>query len=63
MFKYFISYNYCNLTQRGYGCTVVTTRKIIKNMKDIKEITEYIEKRWHLDQLVILNYQLMGRVK
>lgn len=63
MFKYFISYFYAKDNNTGFGNLHIVTEKIIKDIRYTSKLAEEIRKTNDMDKVIILNYQLLGRVK
>lgn len=59
MFLYTISYFHST----GSGCSQIARNKKINSLKEYNEVRKYIEKKNNLKNVVIINYQLICKLK
>jgi len=58
-YKYFVSYTFCrNGSRIGVGCSEVNRGNKIRDIEDIKEIIENIEKDELFGKVSIVNWKL-----
>lgn len=58
-YTYFISFKYKN----GFGNTYITLKNKIKSVEIIHKMQEYIEKKYNLESVAIMSYQLICKEK
>lgn len=70
MYRYFVSYSHSEGSVFGFGSIIVTVNKEITNLKDfnscanwIYDIKKRIEALGKVENVVILNFQLLGKEK
>ena len=59
-YLYHICFFYEN---NGIGSTLLTRNYKINSIADYHDVTEYLKKRNNIDKIVILNINLLGKVR